>query len=76
MDPVIFTGRMSLGRFKDERPLEYERMVAEDTLAAHMAPAPTPAEMRRAHIFGFSGLSVGVALAVLIFLAIAKGLVH
>ena len=28
MDPVIFTGRMPLERFKDERPLEYERLVA------------------------------------------------
>ena len=27
MDPVIFTGSMPLHRFKEERPLEYQRMV-------------------------------------------------
>jgi hypothetical protein len=29
LDPVIFTGSQPLERFKDERPLEYQRMVDE-----------------------------------------------
>ena len=32
MDPVIFTGSMPLERFKEERPLEYERLVANGQL--------------------------------------------
>ena len=39
MDPVIFTGSMPLHRFKEERPLEYERMVKEGTLEQHFVPA-------------------------------------
>ena len=54
MDPVIFTGRMPLERFKDERPLEYERLVAQGKLDAYLVPPPTAAELRRAYIFGFT----------------------
>ena len=46
MDPVIFTGRLTLERFKEERPLEYQRAVAENRLDAMRAPAPTKAESR------------------------------
>ena len=28
-EKLLFTGRMPLERFKDERPLEYERLVAQ-----------------------------------------------
>ncbi len=76
LDPVVFTGRMPLERFKDERPLEYERMVAQGTLEQYLAPAPTTAELRRAYLFGFTALAIGVALAVLIFRALLSGLVH
>jgi hypothetical protein len=76
MDPVIFTGRMPLERFKDERPLEYERMVAEGTLEQYLVPPPTPADLRRAYIFGFTALGVGVLLAVMIFWALLGSLLH
>jgi cytochrome b subunit of formate dehydrogenase len=76
MDPVIFTGRMPLERFKDERPLEYERMVAEGTLEQYLVPPPTPSDLRRAYIFGFTALGVGVLLAVMIFWALLGSLLH
>ena len=76
MDPVVFTGRMPLERFKEERPLEYARLVAQGTLEQYLAPAPSAAELRRAHLFGFTALAIGVALAVLIFRALLGGLVH
>ena len=34
MDTVVFTGRMPLEAFKEERPLEYERLVAQGKLDA------------------------------------------
>ena len=76
MDPVIFTGSMPLHRFKEERPLEYERMVKEGTLEQHFVPAPSKAQIQVAHVFGFAAVAVGVWLALLIFKAIASGALH
>jgi cytochrome b subunit of formate dehydrogenase len=76
MDPVVFTGRMPLERFKDERPQEYARMVASGRLEQMLLPAPTPAELARAYVFGFFAVAIGVALAVGIFIALAGGLLH
>jgi cytochrome b subunit of formate dehydrogenase len=76
MDPVIFTGSMPLHRFKEERPLEYERMVKEGTLEQHFVPPPSEAQIRVAHVFGFAAVAVGIWLAVLIFRAIASGALH
>ncbi len=74
MDPVIFTGRLPLERFKEERPLEYQRAVAENRLDAMRAPAPTKAEFARAYVFGFVSVAIGVALAVGIFVALLGNL--
>ena len=73
MDTVIFTGRMPLETFKHERPLEYQRLVAEGRLEQFMAPAPTALEMRIAHVFGYIALTAGVVLAVFIFWALLSG---
>jgi cytochrome b subunit of formate dehydrogenase len=70
MDPVIFLGRMPLERLKDERPLQYQRMVDDGTLEAAMTPAPTRSEIRRAYAFGFTAMAIGIALAVAIFWAL------
>ena len=76
MDPVIFTGSMPLHRFKEERPLEYARMVKEGTLEQHFVPAPSQAQLRVAHVFGFAAVAAGIWLAALIFKAIASGALH
>jgi len=73
---VIFTGSMPLHRFKEDRPLEYERMVAEGTLEQHFVPPPTKAHIQVAHVFGFAAVAIGVWLAILIFRAIASGALH
>ena len=65
--PVVFTGRMPLAAFKEERPLEYDRLVAEGKLEELLAPAPTVVEMRVAYVFGFTALAIGIVLAVFIF---------
>jgi hypothetical protein len=74
MDTVIFTGRMPLELFKEERALEYERLVAQGKLDEYLVPAPTAAELRRAYIFGFIALTIGIVLAVFIFWALLGSL--
>jgi len=70
MDPVVFTGRMPLEKFKEERPREYQEMVDNGTLEKHLCEPPTRAEMTWVYVFGFSALAIGLALAVGIFYAI------
>ena len=70
MDPVIFTGVMPLERFKEERPLEYERMVASGTLEKHLVPAPEAANMTAGYVFGTIAVIVGLACAAGIFVAL------
>ncbi len=67
MDPVVFTGRMPLEKFKEERPREYEEMVRRGTLEANLCEAPTREEMIWVYVFGFSAVAIGLALAVAIF---------
>jgi cytochrome b subunit of formate dehydrogenase len=76
MDTVIFTGRMPLETFKHERPLEYERLVKEGRFDEFLVPPPTPEEFRRAYVFGFAALTIGVVLAVFIFWALLTGGLH
>ncbi len=76
MDTVVFTGRMPLETFKEERPLEYQRLVAQGKLDELMAPAPTSAERTRAYIFGFTTLTIGIVLAVFIFWGLLGGMLH
>ncbi|MDH4166434.1 MAG: hypothetical protein OEV90_08485 [Gammaproteobacteria bacterium] len=76
MDPVIFTGSMPLHRFKEDRPLEYQRMVDSNTLDQHLVPPPSEAQIQVAHVFGFAAVAAGVWLAILIFRALASGAMH
>lgn len=62
LDPVIFTGKMSLAKFKEERPEEYRRLVQRGEMEQYLTDPPTPAELRRARIFGFAAVAVGLAL--------------
>lgn len=73
MDIVIFTGKMSLERFIEERPLEYERLVANGELEDYLVEAPTASERRRAYVFGSIALTIGLALAVGIITALLSG---
>lgn len=74
MDPVIFTGSLPLEKFKEERPLEYQRLVDSNQLDSILVPPPTRRELVRAYGFGFVAVVIGIALAVLIFIALLGGL--
>jgi len=64
MDVVIFTGKMSLDRFKEERPLEYRRLIENNELQHYLVEPPTREERRRAYVMGTVFLTIGVLLAV------------
>jgi cytochrome b subunit of formate dehydrogenase len=63
MDLVIFTGKMSLERFKTERPLEYQRLIENNELDDYLVEGPTPRQRRDAYILGSIFLTIGVLLA-------------
>ena len=73
LDPVIFVGRMPLARFKEERPREYERMVADGTLEQALEGAPTMREMTAARVFGFTAVTIGLLLAIGILVGMVGG---
>jgi cytochrome b subunit of formate dehydrogenase len=70
MDPVIFTGRMSVAELKHDRPELYQRLVDSGELEKHLVAAPTPFFGKAVRIFGMSALVVGLSLAALIVYAL------
>jgi len=76
MDPVIFTGRLPLEKFKEERPLEYQRLLDTKQLESLLVAAPTRGETLKAYVFGFIAVAIGIALAVLIFFGLLGGPQH
>ena len=64
MDTVIFLGSQPLARMREERPLEYQRLVDNGELEDYFVPPPTAAELRRAHVWGSIFLFVGIMLAI------------
>jgi cytochrome b subunit of formate dehydrogenase len=64
MDPVIFTGRMPLERFKHERPLEYERLRASGELEKYLTDAPTKNSLRWSFAFGILMVVAGLLVMV------------
>lgn len=69
MDPVIFTGRMSVDELKHDKPRYYERLVASGELEEGLVdPAPRTLE-RGARVLGYTALVVGFTLVLLIIYA-------
>jgi cytochrome b subunit of formate dehydrogenase len=66
MDLVIFTGRLPDHELKDERPVEYARLVQQGRLAALEAPAPTAGEVGLARAIGTVGLVLGILTILII----------
>jgi len=69
MDPVIFTGRVTLEEFKEDRPREYRRLVESGELEKYITEPMSPAMVKALKVFGFSALTIGLTLVVLIIWA-------
>jgi cytochrome b subunit of formate dehydrogenase len=66
MDPVIFTGRMTVAELKRDKPREYEDLVARGELEQYLVD-PIPEQLERSlKIFGAVALVMGLTLIGLI----------
>ncbi|HSQ78861.1 MAG TPA: cytochrome C, partial [Nitrospirota bacterium] len=68
MDPVIFTGRISLHELEHERPLEYQRLVAENRLEHYKTGPQSNWITDTGILFGFAVVLIGFVLLILIVL--------
>jgi cytochrome b subunit of formate dehydrogenase len=66
MDPVIFTGRVSLEELKKDRPLEYTHALKSRTIKKRLTEAPPPWLEAGARIFGLTCLAIGIMIIVMI----------
>ena len=70
LEPNIFTGRYRLEAMREERELEYERMVAEGKLESLKREGPGLWTQLFASVFGLASLVLGLLLLGLIFWAV------
>jgi cytochrome b subunit of formate dehydrogenase len=66
LDPVIFTGRVSDEEMKDERPAEYERLLAQGRLENMRRPRPSLGLTILSYVVGFVALAVGIISILLV----------
>ena len=69
MDTVIFTGRVPLEEFKEDRPREYEELVQSGELEKLLVDPPSKSLLRKMKIFGAIALTIGILLILLIIWA-------
>jgi cytochrome b subunit of formate dehydrogenase len=68
MDPVIFTGRLGMHELQHERPLQYQRLVAENTLDRVTTGPQANWITDLGILFGFAIVLAGLLLLILIIL--------
>jgi cytochrome b subunit of formate dehydrogenase len=73
MDPVIFSGRVSLEELKFDKPGEYEAMVESGELENHLVKPFPESKERGVRIFGFIALTFGLVLLSLIIYTMLFG---
>jgi cytochrome b subunit of formate dehydrogenase len=69
MDVAIFTGRVPLERFKEERPLQFQKLVSEGRLEQSIVPPPSTFMTVISVIFGAAVVVTGVVLIALVIFA-------
>lgn len=69
MDPVIFTGSVSLEELKYDRPREYMRLIRERAIRGKFVAPPPRWFTIGARVFGLTCLSIGIAIIILILYA-------
>lgn len=67
LDTTIFTGKIPLERFIEERPVEYDRLLREGKLDNIIVEPPSQLANTLSKWFGFAALGVGLVLIVAIF---------
>jgi cytochrome b subunit of formate dehydrogenase len=72
MDISVFTGKVPLERFKEERPAEYQRLVDEDKLNDVLTDPPTRTTRLWSNIFGATAYIIGLFLVVAIFYTLLR----
>ena len=69
MDIVIFTGRMDVDEFKQDKPAEYEKLAASGEIEQHLVEPYPPIVIRAVLVFGWTALTVGFSIVVWIIYA-------
>jgi cytochrome b subunit of formate dehydrogenase len=69
IDTVIFTEGVPLEEFKRDRPREYQEMVERGELEKNLMPPPAPLAVKLWKRFGYTALTIGLLLIVLILYA-------
>ena len=69
IDVSIFTGRVPLDRFKEERPLQYQQLLQAGRLEQSIVPPPSLWLTSIAVLFGSAVLITGVTLIALVIFA-------
>jgi cytochrome b subunit of formate dehydrogenase len=69
MDLVIFTGRMSIEELKEDKPAEYDALVKSGELEQYLVEPYPPILIRAVKIFGWTALTIGVSIVLLIIYA-------
>lgn len=70
MDNLIFTGRYNVNELVEQRPMEYERLVAEGRLESLKRKFPSIPLKLISGAFGLGSLLLGLLLTVLIFMSL------
>ncbi len=73
LDPVIFTGRISLEELRVDRPEEYEILTERGELGEKMMKPPSTMLDRVSRTFGFTFLGIGLTLIALIIYTMLFG---
>ena len=73
MDPVMFTGRISVEELKYDKPGEYEDLVASGKLDDHLVEPYPPNVEKGMKFFGFTVLGLGLIIIFLIVFTMLFG---
>ena len=69
MDIVIFTGRMDMEEFKEDRPAEYQELVESGKLNEYLVEPYQPIVIQAVRLFGWVALAVGTSIVLWIIYA-------
>jgi cytochrome b subunit of formate dehydrogenase len=62
VDIVMFTGTMSMGHFRREHALQYQRLLDSGELEQHLVDAPSAPMTLGAKLLGFTLIAIGLTL--------------